>query len=50
MTNAAVTRKDTPTSSGVCTPRYIRLNAMSTVSTMSTARSHFRPVYRAMPP
>ena len=45
----AITR-DTPTSSGVCTPRYIRLKAISTASTMHTTRSSLLPVHRAMPP
>ena len=49
-TSTAAIRNDTPTSSGVWTPRYIRLNAMSTVSTTSTTRSQPRRVYRAMPP
>ena len=34
----------------MCTPRYIRLKAMSTASTMHTTRSTTLPVHRAMPP
>ena len=31
----------TPTSSGVCTPRYIRENGTSTISTAHTIRTQF---------
>lgn len=49
-TSAAAITKDTPTSSGVWTPRYMRLKQMTSVSAMHTPRSHRRLVYRAMPP
>ena len=40
-TSTTATAKETPTSSGVCTPRYIRENGTSTISTAHTIRTHF---------
>ena len=40
----------TPTSSGVWTPRYIRLKQISTITARHAHRSHGLLVYRAVPP
>ena len=42
--------KATPTSSGVCTPRYIREKATSSTAAMPTARSQPRRVQAARLP
>ena len=41
---------DTPTSSGVCTPRYMRENAVSTITAAQATRSHVRFVQRPRQP
>ena len=49
-TSPAASTNDTPTSAGVCTPRYIREKAMTSASAVSPSRTHRRPPHRAIPP
>ena len=49
-TSAAANTKDTPTSAGVWTPRYILDTLTRTSRTRHTHRSHHRRVNRATPP